>query len=203
MTHLFEEAGRLVPVTVLRVGPCYVTQVKSPPGDNCRAVQIGFEDAKRRNVIRPQAGHFGKSGVSPKKLLRDVEPDQAEELAPGQKLGVEEFEGVSHVDVSGVSKGRGFAGVVKRHGFRGGPASHGAKTHRHGGSIGPGTSPGRVIKGRKMPGHMGADRVTVRNLQVVSIEPERNLMLVKGAVPGSRGSYVMVRKRKSASGDLQ
>jgi len=198
MTQLFDEAGRLVPVTVLTVGPCYVTQTKSPPKDNCRAVQIGFEDARRKKVPRPQVGHFSKSGVSPKKVLRDVEPEDGEELVPGQKLGVEVFEGVSHVDVTGVSKGRGFAGVVRRHGFRGGPASHGSKTHRHPGSIGPGASPGRVIKGRRMAGHMGAVQVTVKNLEVLRIEPERNLMLVKGAVPGSRGSCLMVRKAGSA-----
>jgi len=198
MTQLFDEAGRLVPVTVLTVGPCYVTQTKNPPKDNCRAVQIGFEDAKPKKVPRPQKGHFSKSGVSPKKVLRDVEPEEGEELVPGQRLGVEVFEGVSHVDVTGVSKGRGFAGVVRRHGFGGGPATHGSKTHRHPGSIGPGSSPGRVIKGRRMAGHMGAVQVTVKNLEVLRIEPERNLMLVKGAVPGSRGSCLMVKKARSA-----
>ena len=199
MTQIFDEAGRQVPVTVLRIGPCFVTQVKTPDKDGCRSVQIGFEDAKRKNTPLPQLKHFEKCGLTPKKLLRDVEPEEGRELEPGQRVGVEIFEGVSHVNVTGVSKGRGFAGVIKRHGFHGGPAAHGSKVHRHAGSIGPGTSPGRVIKGRKMAGHMGAEKVTVRNLRVLAIDPERSLMLVKGAVPGSRGSYVTVSKPRVAA----
>jgi len=199
MTQIFDEAGGHVPVTVLRIGPCFVTQVKTPDKDGCRSVQIGFEDAKRKNTPLPQLKHFEKCGLTPKKLLRDVQPEAGQELEPGQRVGVEIFEGVSHVNVTAVSKGRGFAGVVKRHGFRGGPATHGSKVHRHGGSIGPGSSPGRVLKGLRMAGHMGAQKVTVRNLKVIAIYAERNLMLVKGGVPGSRGSYVTVSKPRAAA----
>jgi len=198
MTQLFDDDGAVVPVTVLEVGPCSVVQVKTGPGGSGGAVQIGFGNRKPKNTPKPLLGHFAKAGLPPKRLLRDVEVAGAEQPEPGQTLGVGVFADTSFVDVSARSKGRGFAGVVKRHGFRGGPASHGATTHRHGGSIGAGTSPGRVFKGRKMPGHMGNARVTVRNLRVVKVDEARNLMIVKGAVPGANGSYVLVRKAKAS-----
>ncbi len=191
MTRVFDESGAAVPVTVLRVGPCVVVQVKEDEG----AVQIGFDERKRKNTPKPLQGHFARAGVSPKRILRDVELGDGEgECEAGLELTVEEFAHCTAVDVVGTSKGRGFAGVVKRHGFSGGPASHGSKFHRTAGSIGPGTSPGRVIKGRKMSGRMGNERVTSRNLKVVKVDGARNLLLVKGAVAGSNGGYVMVRK---------
>jgi large subunit ribosomal protein L3 len=197
MTQVFDEAGRRVPVTVLEVGPCVVTQVKTPATDGIAAVQIGFGERKRKNTPQPQTGHFEKAGTTPKRVLRDVPPDGDEMPEPGQELTVDVFGGVSHVDVTGTSKGRGFAGVVKRHGFSGAPATHGGRFGRRGGSIGTSAAPGRVLKGKKMAGHMGAERVTIRNLEVVEIDPERNLMLVKGSVTGANGSILLVRKAKS------
>jgi len=194
MTQVFDEAGRRLPVTVLQVGPCTVTQVKRRPADNATAVQIGFEERKRKNTPKPLQGHFERAGVTPKRILRDVPPDGDELPEPGQVLDVSVFEGVSHVDVVGVSKGRGFAGVVRRHGFSGAPATHGGRFGRRTGSIGASTSPGRVWKGQRMAGHMGSVRTTVRNLEVVRIDPELNLMLLKGAVPGYKGGCVLVRK---------
>jgi len=194
MTQLFDEAGRRVPVTVLQVGPCAVTQVKTAETDNVPAVQLGFDERKRKNTARPLMGHFGKAGVSPRRVLRDVPPDGDQLPELGQELTVDIFQGVPRVDVTGVSKGRGFAGVVRRYRFRSSPETHGGRFGRHAGSIGSSASPGRVVKGRRMAGHMGAERVTVRNLEVVRIEPERNLMLVRGCVPGPNGGYLMVRK---------
>ncbi|MFO8008586.1 MAG: 50S ribosomal protein L3 [Candidatus Brocadiia bacterium] len=194
MTQVFDDEGRRVPVTVLQVGPCRVVQVKTAETDQADAVQIGFDERKPKNVNRPMSGHFASAGVPPQQVLRDVavEPEDAPE--PGQELRVDVFEGASHVDVTGVSKGRGFAGVVRRHGFSGAPATHGGRFGRGPGSIGTSATPARVLKGKKMAGHMGAEQVTVRNLEVVKLDTEHDLMLVKGAVPGSKGNYVMVRK---------
>lgn len=197
MTQVFDEAGERVPVTVLRVGPCAVTQVKTAETDQKPAVQVGFEERKRKNTTKPMLGHFQKAGVTPKQVLRDVELDGEEQPETGQQLTVEEFDGVALVDVVGVSKGRGFAGVVRRHGFSGGPKTHGGRFDRGPGSIGSSASPGRVLKGRRMAGHMGAERVTVRNLQVVRVDPEQDVLLVKGSVPGPTGGYVLVRKAGS------
>jgi large subunit ribosomal protein L3 len=194
MTQIFDDDGSAVPVTVLQVGPCYVVQPKEDADGKLRAVQIGFDERKRKNTPKPLLGHFAKAGVTPKKVLRDVEPDDADSIECGQELGVLEFKDEKRVTVTGTSKGRGFAGVIKRHGFRSGPATHGSNFHRVAGSVGSGTDPGRIIKGRKMPGHMGAEKVTVRNLEVVKVIEERNVLLVKGAVPGCNGGYVLVRK---------
>jgi large subunit ribosomal protein L3 len=194
MTQVFDEAGNRVPVTVLRVGPCAVTQVKSAETDNVRAVQIGFGDRKRKNTPKPMLGHFENAGVTPRQVVRDVEPEGEEMPELGEELTVEVFEGIGKVDVTGVGKGRGFAGVMRRHGFAGAPATHGGRFGRGPGSIGSSASPGRVLKGQRMPGHMGDEQVTVRNLSVVKILPEQNVMLVKGSVPGSKGGYVLVRK---------
>lgn len=197
MTQVFDEAGAVVPATVLQVGPCVVTQVKTPSTDNAAGVQIGFDEANKKRVTRPLAGHFDAAGVAPQRILRDVDPDGEEMPQLGQEIGVGIFEGVQKVDVAGLSKGRGMTGVVKRYGFRGQPETHGGRTRRLAGSIGSGTSPGRVWKGKPMAGRMGADRVTVRNLRVLRIDLERNLMLVKGCVPGHNGSWVVVRKAVS------
>ncbi len=194
MTQVFGDAGELIPVTVLQVGPCVVTQVKAAADGGVRAIQIGFEERKRKNTPKPLVEHFAKAGVTPRLMVRDVEPDGDDVPEPGQDLGVEQFEGVEYVDVTGTSKGRGFAGVVKRYGFKGAPKTHGGRFGRRTGSIGASASPGRVVKGKKMPGRMGAERVTVRNLQVVDTDSERNLLLVKGSVAGKKGGFVMVRK---------
>ncbi len=199
MTQVFDEQGVRVPVTVLQVGPCFVVQLKRDGEGSCKAVQIGFDERKRKRTPKPLLGHFDKAGVEPKRVLRDVEPEEGAQLEPGQSLGAAVFTQTAFVDVTGTSKGRGFAGVVKRHGFAGGGASHGcSKRHRHPGSIGTNTDPGRVVKGRRMGGHMGMDRVTVRRLKVVKVDEARNLVLVRGAVPGYNGSYLLVRKARVA-----
>ncbi len=190
MTQVFGDSGAVVPVTALQVGPCAVLQVKEDTG----AVQIGFDPCKRKNTSGPLLGHFDSAGVSPMRVIRDVELEDGQSCEPGMELTVDEFSDTSLVDVIGKSKGRGFAGVIKRHGFAGGPATHGSGFHRTAGSVGAGTSPGRVLKGRKMPGRMGNEKITARNLEVVKVDAGRNLLLVKGSVPGSRGGYVMVRK---------
>ncbi len=193
MTRVFDESGQSVPVTVLQVGPCAVLQKKESAG----VVQVGFDDRKRKNTPGPLLGVFDSAGVTPRRVIRDVELSGEGDCEVGMDLTVEVFDGTASVDVTGWSKGRGFAGVMKRHGFKGGPATHGSKFHRRPGSAGPGTSPGRVIKGRKMPGRMGNERVTNKNLKVVRIDAERNLLLVKGSVAGSNGSYLIVRKALS------
>ncbi|MCD6415185.1 MAG: 50S ribosomal protein L3 [Planctomycetes bacterium] len=195
MTQIFDDSGTLVPVTVLQVGPCVVTQVKTLAKDGTDAVQIGFGEAKPGNVNKPLRGHFAKAGVTARTVLKDVVPegDQMPQLGDELRVG-SVFDGVSHVDVIGISKGRGFAGVVRRHGFSGSPATHGGRFGRHGGSIGTSATPAHVLKGKKMAGHMGAERITVRNLEVVKLDADHDLLLVKGSVPGCKGGYVLVRK---------
>jgi large subunit ribosomal protein L3 len=194
MTQVFDEAGRRIPVTVLQVGPCAVTQVKSAQTDRVAAVQLGFDERKRKNTPRAVLGHLEKAGAGLKRVLHDVAPEGQELPALGQELTLEVFDGVQQVDVIGLSKGRGYAGVVKRHHFRAAPETHGGRFGRRSGSIGSNSCPGHVVKGKRMAGHMGAARVTVRNLQVVEVDKDRDLMLVKGGVPGANGGYVMVRK---------
>jgi len=196
MTQVFDEENRQVPVTVLSVGPCYVTQIKDPAKDNSSAVQIGFDTTSRKNVSKPMLGHFDRAGVEPQKLLADVQPEEDAELELGQQLDVDIFEDEEKVDVTGITKGRGFSGAVKRHGFSGGPKTHGSRFHRTHGSVGPGTDPGRVHPGTRMAGHYGAEKVTEENLEVVEVDTEKGVLLVKGAVPGSKGNYVTVRKKK-------
>jgi large subunit ribosomal protein L3 len=195
MTQIFLEDGRLVPVTVLIAGPCSVVQVKTAKDDGYDAVQLGFEDKKRR-VSKPLAGHFKKSGVAPKRILREVRLNAASNLKAGDSVDVKIFDAVKRVDVIGISKGKGFQGTIKRHHFTRGPASHGSMNVRQPGSIGASADPSRVMKGMRMGGHMGHMRTTVKNLEVVHIDPENNLLLVKGSVPGPNGSHVMVRKTR-------
>lgn len=191
MMQLYTEIGEVIPVTVIEAGPCYVTQVKTTQTDGYNAVQMGFERAKRLN--RPERGHLGD--LPPLKILRELRTDDADQYQVGQTIDVGLFEVGDLVDVIGTSKGRGFAGAVKRHGFRGGPKTHGQSDRwRAVGSIGSGTTPGHVDKGHRMPGHMGNERVTVPNLEVALVDPERNLIAVRGAVPGHRGGLVFVRK---------
>ena len=201
MTQVFDDANRLVPVTVIEAGPCPVTQVKSTEKDGYDAVQIGYRPQKEHRLSKAALGHFKKAGVEPVAELQEFRTNGDNELSVGDILTVEKFEEGQKIDVIGTSKGRGFQGVVKRHGFSGGPASHGSMFHRRGGSYGMCQWPGHVIKGKKMPGHMGDARRTVQNLQVVKVVAEKNLILIKGSVPGSRGSLVTVRtavKNKAA-----
>jgi len=193
MTQVSDDRGRVVPVTVIEAGPCQVVQVKTAETDGYEALQLGFDDKKVKNTTRPLQGHFAAAGVTPKRFVREV-PGDGQEHSPAEKVTVEIFNDVHFVDVVGTSKGKGFAGVMKRWKFRGQDRTHGAVGRRVPGSIGMSATPSRVLKGRKMAGHMGNARVMVRGLEVIKVDAERNLLLVKGAVPGHNGSYVEVRK---------
>lgn len=195
MTRIFDEVGNQVPVTVIEAGPCPVTYVRTEKDDGYAAVQLGFGVQKAKRAPRAETGHVAKAGLSvAPRVLREFRlgPDQAVEV--GQSLTVEQFEPGDRVKVTGTNKGKGFQGVVRRYGFAGRPASHGHPQSRNPGSIGPGTDPSRVIKGKKMPGRMGGVRHTVLNLQVVQVDPEHNLIFVKGGVPGARDSFVFITK---------
>jgi large subunit ribosomal protein L3 len=191
MTQLFEEDGRAVPVTAIKAGPCVVVQKREVPGDGHHAVQLGFEEVKESKVNKPSKGHFAKAGVEAMRYLCEFRLAEAEGLEPGAKVTVSMFKPGERVAVTGVSKGRGFAGGVKRYGFHGGPASHGSMSHRRPAS-GGGTDAARVFPGTRKPGHMGAARVTIRGLQVVQVDEDKNLLVVKGAVPGPVGGLVRV-----------
>jgi large subunit ribosomal protein L3 len=194
MTQVYTETGELVPVTVIEAGPCPVLQVKRVESDGYNAVQIGYGSKKEKNTSKAALGHFSKAGSVPLRHNREIRMEQPPELQPGSQLTVEIFKDEPKVDVIGETKGRGFQGVVKRWNFSGGPASHGSMFHRRGGSYGMCQWPGEVLKGKKMPGQFGTDRRTIQNLKVVRILPEKNLILVKGSVPGPTGATVMVRK---------
>ncbi len=195
MTQVFREDGSVVPVTVIQAGPCYVTQIRTPERDGYAAVQLGFEEVPPRKLNKPLRGHLERAGVPPLRILREFRIDDVADHQVGEKVTVEIFQVGEKVDVTGWSKGRGFAGVVKRHGFAGGPRTHGQSDRlRAPGSVGAGTDPGRVFKGKRMAGRYGNERVTVQNLEVVAVDPERNLLLVKGSVPGARGGLLLIRK---------
>jgi large subunit ribosomal protein L3 len=194
MTQIFDENARVVPVTVIQAGPCTVAQVKSPERDGYAAVQLAFGEAKPRRITKPVAGHYAKAGIEPRRHLVELRTGDAADYALGQELKADVFAEGDRVDVVGVSKGKGTAGVMKRHGFAGLSASHGTeRKHRSPGSVGACATPGRIFKGMRMSGHMGHERVTVLNLQVVKVDPERNLLLVRGAVPGPKRGLVMLR----------
>jgi large subunit ribosomal protein L3 len=193
MTQVFSEDDQIVPVTVIQAGPCVITQIKTKDKEGYEAIQIGFGEKKAKQVNKPTAGHFAKSGVEPTKVLREVRVDDASTYQLGQQVTVEQFAEVKSVTVSGISKGKGFAGVMKRWNAKGGPGGHGSHFHRAPGSIGQCATPSRVYKGHHLPGHMGVDTVTVKNLEVVRIDAEQNLLLVKGAVPGGKGALLSVR----------
>jgi len=199
MTQVFRADGQVVPVTVLKAGPCVVVQRKTPATDGYDAVQLGFmEYAKKSGVSKPKAGHLKKSGAEGVKFLREflLEAGTNGDLKAGDRVLVDEFKPKEKVDVIGLSKGRGFTSLVKRHHFRGGPESHGSMFHRAPGSIGASSFPSRVFPGMKMAGQSGMTRVTVRNLEIVEVDAEENVLLIKGAVPGPAGSYVVVRRAK-------
>lgn len=195
MTQVFTEYGESVPVTVLEVGPCIVTQVKTKDSDGYEAVQLGFEDKKEKHSNKPMNGHFEKAGTSAKKLVAEFEPILGVEYKPGQTFNADLFREGDFVTVSGVSKGKGFAGVMKRHGFGGGPKTHGQREHPRGaGSIGQASYPSRVFKGMKMAGQMGNKKSTVRNLEVVQVDADNNKISVKGAVPGGKNGFITISK---------
>ena len=194
MTRVFAEEGPAVPVTVLMAGPCTVLQVKTEETDGYEAVQVGFGGKKLKRSTRGELGHAAKAGLeAAPRLIREFAPGPGTAYEPGQELTVELFAEGERVRVTGVTKGKGFQGVVRRHGFRGRPSSHGHPMSRNPGSVGPGTDPSRVIKGKKLPGRMGGARRTIRNLKVVRVDTERDLLYVRGGVPGARNSYVLIQ----------
>ncbi|HUO58555.1 MAG TPA: 50S ribosomal protein L3 [bacterium] len=192
-TTFFEDNGKATHVTVLEVGPCVVIQTKTKEKEGYNALQLGFEERKEKHTTKAQQGHFKKSGATPKKVLQEVRVQDAGTFQVGQSLTVENLKNVTWVDVIGTSKGKGFQGTVRRHGFRGGRNSHGSMFHRAPGGIGASSDPSRVFPGSRMPGHMGTTQNTVLNLRVVKVDSDNNLLFVKGAVPGAEGGIVTVR----------
>ena len=214
MTQIFNEDGSLIPVTVLQAGPCVVTQIKTVENDGYSAVQVGFEDKKekiinkdkggRKEVIhahgvnKSQKGHFAKAGVSGKRYVREFKFENADEYALGNEIKADIFAAGDKIDASAISKGKGFQGAIKRHGQHRGPMAHGSKFHRHQGSNGACSSPSRVFKGKGMPGHMGCVKVTVQNLEVVRVDAEKNLLLIKGSVPGPKKALITIKETVKA-----
>jgi large subunit ribosomal protein L3 len=199
MTQVFDDTGQVTPVTVVKAGPCVVTAVRTPDRDGYSAVQLGFGEINPRKVTKPVAGLFAEAGVTPRRFLTELRTDDASEYQIGQEVTAEVFEAGQLVDATGTSKGKGFAGVMKRHGFKGLSSSHGTqRKHRSPGSIGACATPGRVFKGVRMAGRMGGVRTTVQSLTVHSVDTDRGLLLLKGAVPGSTGGLIMVRSAAKA-----
>lgn len=198
MTQIFDENGNLVPVTVLQAGPCVVTQVKTVANDGYSAVQVGFTDKREKLVSKPVKGHFDKAGVSYKRYVREFRFENAEEYSVKDEIKADIFAAGDKIDATAISKGKGFQGAIKRHGQHRGPMAHGSKFHRHQGSNGSATTPGRVFKGKGMPGHMGSKRITIQNLEVVRVDVDNNLILVKGAVPGAKKSLVTLKETVKA-----
>ena len=193
MTQIFNDDGVLTPVTVLQAGPCVVTQVKTVENDGYSAVQVGFVDKREKLVAKPQKGAFDKAGISYKRYVRELKLDDAESYEVKQEIKADVFAAGDKVDATAISKGKGFQGAIKRHGQSRGPMAHGSKYHRHAGSNGACSDPSKVFKGKKMAGHMGAKQITVQNLEVVRVDAENNLILVKGAVPGPKKALVTVK----------
>src|SRR6185436_12175028 len=197
MTQVYADDGRAVPVTVVEAGPCVVVQRKSKERDGYSSIQIGLVERRRvKRVTKAMKGHFDKAGIPPCRVLREFRVEDGAEVKVGDKLSVEMFAAGDAINVTGISKGKGFQGVVKRHHFRGGAATHGSMFHRAPGSIGASAFPSRVLKGMRGAGHMGQDQVTVRNLQVIRVDGEKNIMLIRGAVPGANDGYIVIRKKK-------
>ncbi len=209
MTQIFNEDGALVPVTVLQAGPCVVTQVKTVENDGYSAVQVGFVDKKskyvdgklvhRHGANKAEQGHFDKAGVSAKRYVKEFKFDNAEEYTVAQEIKADVFTAGDKVDATAISKGKGFQGAIKRHGQSRGPMAHGSKFHRHAGSNGACSSPSKVFKGKKMPGHMGCKKITIQNLEIVRVDADKNLLLVKGAVPGPKKSLVTIKETVKTS----
>ena len=194
MTQIFSDDGVLTPVTVLQAGPCFVTQVKTVEKDGYSAVQVGFEEIREKLITKGEKGVFDKAGVKPMRFVRELKLDNAEDYKPGQEIKVDIFSAGDHIDATAVSKGKGFQGTIKRLGQHRGPMKHGSKFHRHAGSNGTSSDPSRVYKGKGMPGQMGNKRVTIQNLEVVRVDAENNLILVRGAVPGPKKSLVTLKE---------
>ncbi|HOJ76599.1 MAG TPA: 50S ribosomal protein L3 [Bacillota bacterium] len=193
MTQVFSPAGRAVPVTVVEAGPCVVIQKKTVATDGYDAIQLGFDPKKERLVNKPMKGHFKKAGVGPYRFIKEIRVSPEESYDLGQEIKADIFNEGEWVDVTGISKGKGFAGVIKRWNFNRAPMEHGSMYHRRPGSLNA-TDPARVFKGRKLPGRLGGERTTIQGLQVVKVDPERNVLLIKGAIPGANGAYVVVKK---------
>ena len=193
MTQIFDEKGRVIPVTVIEAGPCVVAQVKSVETDGYNAIQLGFGDEKESKLTKPETGNFAKANIAPKKHLREFRLDSVEGITVGTELTVTEFAEGDRLDIQGTTKGKGFQGVIKRHGQHRGPMGHGSMYHRRPGSMGPTSTPGRVFKGKKLPGHMGRVTVTIQNLDVVKVDSDKNVVLVKGSVPGPKGAILKLK----------
>ena len=193
MTQIFDEIGAVIPVTVIEAGPCTVTQIKTVETDGYNAVQLGFGDVKEKHVNKPLKGHFEKSKLALKKHLREFRVEAADEKV-GDEIKIDVFAQGDKVDIQGTTKGKGFQGVIKRHGQHRGPMGHGSMYHRRPGSMGPTSTPGRVFKGKKLPGHMGCQTVTIQNLDVVRVDMDKNVILVKGSVPGPKGAILKIKK---------
>ncbi len=198
MTQVFTETGLVVPVTVLEAGPCVVVQKKTMEKDGYEALQVGFGSVREKLVNKPEQGHFAKAGVEATRVLKELRLENTADFEVGAEIKADIFAAGDKVDVSGVSKGKGFAGAIKRHGQSRGPMSHGSKYHRGLGSLSSGTTPGKVKKNKPMPGHMGAENVTIQNLEIVRADAEKNVLLIKGAVPGPKGTVLMVKESVKA-----
>lgn len=198
MTQIFNENGVLTPVTVLQAGPCVVTQIKTTENDGYSAVQIGFVDKREKLVSKPIKGHFDKAGVSYKRYVREFKLENADQYSVKDEIKADIFAAGDKIDATAISKGKGFQGAIKRHGQSRGPMAHGSKFHRHAGSNGSASDPSKVFKGKKMPGHMGNKRITIQNLEIVRVDAETNLILVKGAVPGPKKSLVTIKETVKA-----
>ena len=199
MTQIFDEKGNVVPVTVIEAGPCSVVQVKSVETDGYDAIQLGFGAVKEYKVNKPVKGHFAKAKVTPMKHLREFRVSDVSSVKVGDEIKVDTFVAGESVDIQGITKGKGFQGVIKRHGQSRGPMGHGSMYHRRPGSMGPTSTPGRVFKGKKLPGHMGVETVTIQNLQVVAVDLDKNALLVKRSVPGNKGSILKIKTSVKAS----
>lgn len=198
MTQIFDEQGKVIPVTVIEAGPCVVAQVKSVETDGYNAIQLGYGDVKPSKVNKPEKGHFAKANIAPKKHLREFRVESVEGVTVGTEVKADTFEIGDRIDVQGTTKGKGFQGVIKRHGQSRGPMGHGSMYHRRPGSMGPTSTPGRVFKGKKLPGHMGRVTVTIQNLDVVKVDMDKNVILIKGSVPGAKGAILKLRKSVKA-----
>ena len=193
MTQIFDETGKVIPVTVIEAGPCTVAQVKTVESDGYDAIQLAYGDVKESKINKPKKGHFAKAGLTPKKHLREFRVDEIESYKVGDEIKADTFAKGDKIDVQGTSKGKGFQGVIKRHGQSRGPMGHGSMYHRRPGSMGSTSTPGRVFKGKKLPGHMGVQTITIQNLDVVSVDMDKNVILVKGSVPGVKGAILKIK----------
>ena len=194
MTQLFDPDGKVIPVTVIEAGPCMVVQKKDAENDGYISVQLGFSEMREKLTNKPQKGHFAKAGVAVQRVLKEFRLENIDQYNVGDVVKADVFAEGDKIDVTGTSKGKGFQGTIKRHGQSRGPMSHGAgPTHRHAGSMGAGTDPSRIMKGKKMPGHMGAEQVTIQNLDVIKVDAEKNLLVIRGAIPGPKGGVVFIK----------